>query len=67
MHPSPDDLDMLLVSPDDRTFHFWSDVGGGPILTNGVEPSDITVTVSDGGSEVLPNNGPLVNVFRQIP
>ncbi|HEY6804537.1 MAG TPA: hypothetical protein VI306_13250 [Pyrinomonadaceae bacterium] len=54
-HTSPDDLDMLLVSPNGRSFHFWSDVGG----TSPTEGT--TVTVSDTGNTVLPDDGPLVN------
>jgi len=55
IHDSPDDLDMLLVSPDNRAFHFWSDVGGTSVA-NG-----ITVNVADTGSSVLPDDGPLVS------
>ena len=56
IHNSPDDLDMLLVSPDNRTFHFWSDVGGSVSTNEG-----ITVTVADTGNLVLPDDGPLVS------
>ncbi|HSB28047.1 MAG TPA: hypothetical protein VLE19_09330 [Pyrinomonadaceae bacterium] len=56
-HSNPDDLDMLLVSPDDRAFHFWSDVGGGSLNP---QPSPVTITVADSGSQPLPDEGPLV-------
>lgn len=59
-HSSPDDLDMLLVAPNDRSFHFWSDVGG-TAPANGVLPQAITVTVSDDGATFLPDDGPLIN------
>jgi subtilisin-like proprotein convertase family protein len=54
-HSAPDDLDMLLVSPNGKAFHFWSDVGGdNPV-------SDITVTVSDDGATPLPDSAALVD------
>ena len=60
VHNSPDDLDMLLVAPNGRSFHFWSDVGGGSLSPPPIIPS-ISVTVSDFGSESLPENGPLMD------
>jgi len=54
-HTFPDDIDMLLVSPDGRAFHFWSDVGGA------IAASNVTVTVADAGGSSLPESGPLVN------
>jgi hypothetical protein len=54
-HDSPDDLDMLLVAPNGRTFHFWSDVGGTS------PTAETTVTIADTGNTVLPDDGPLVS------
>jgi hypothetical protein len=71
IHSSPDDLDMLLVSPDGRAFHFWSDVGGEGLLNGrlkggnpvptGISVEPITVTIADTGNLVLPDDGPLVS------
>ena len=58
-HTFPDDLDMLLVSPDGRTFHFWSDVGGVNAVSN------ITVTLADSGAATLTDSGTLTSgTFR---
>jgi len=59
-HNSPDDLDMLLVAPNGRSFHFWSDVGGGS-LSPPPEIPIVTVTVSDLGTDFLPDHAPLVD------
>jgi hypothetical protein len=61
-HTDPDDLDMVLVSPDGTAFVFWSDVGGVR-LTNNACPtapfacsiSNFTITVSDSGTTLLPD------------
>ncbi len=61
-HTDPDDLDMLLVAPDGRSFVFWSDIGGVR-GTNNVCPTapfacsinNFTITVSDSGSTLLPD------------
>jgi hypothetical protein len=64
-HTDPDDLDMVLVSPDGTSFVFWSDVGGVR-GTTGACPSapfacsinNFTITVADTGSTLLPDSNP---------
>lgn len=55
----PDDLDMMLESPDGRRFVFWSDIGGtrnATICSSGqCSISNFTITVSDSGSGPLPD------------
>ena len=41
---------MLLVLPDGRTFHLWSDVGGVNAVSN------ITLTLSDAAASTLPES-----------
>src|SRR5690349_597538 len=60
-HSAPDDLDMLLVAPNGKAFHFWSDVGGNNPV------SDITVTVSDDGATPLPDSAALVDQTTYKP
>jgi hypothetical protein len=64
-HTAPDNLDMVLVSPDGTAFVFWSDAGGVP-GTTGVCPTapfacsinNFTITVADSGSTLLPDSNP---------
>ncbi len=53
-HNQPDDLDMLLIAPNGRSFHFWSDVGGTNAATG------VTITISNSGATHLPDSDPLV-------
>jgi uncharacterized repeat protein (TIGR01451 family) len=61
-HTDPDDLDMVLVSPDGTAFVFWSDVGGVRQTNNACPTapfacsiSNFTITVSDSGTTLLPD------------
>ncbi len=55
----PDDLDMMLESPDGRRFVFWSDIGGtrNSTICSSAQCSitNFTITVSDAGSSPLPD------------
>ena len=54
-HSFPDDLNILLVAPDDKAVLLMSDVGGGLGLTN------LTLTFDDEASSALPDNhSPLI-------
>lgn len=53
-HPSPDDLDFLLVSPDGKKVIILADAGG----TSSTVPSPVTITLDDNGA-VIPDAGPL--------
>jgi hypothetical protein len=65
-HTAPDNLDMVLVSPDGTAFVFWSDVGGVPGTTGACEAANqtacsinnFTITVADTGSALLPDSNP---------
>ena len=73
-HPSPDDIDMLLVGPGGQKMVFWSDVGGvistcSPttdleqytLCNNTDQPGTTgpTITLDDSVAGLLPDNGPL--------
>jgi subtilisin-like proprotein convertase family protein len=58
-HTYPDDLDVLLVSPSDRSVLVMSDSGGGADIT------DVSLTLDDNAATALPDAGPLTTgVFR---
>ncbi len=58
-HSSPDDVDVMLVSPSGRAVVLMSDVGG----SNPV--SGLNITIDDTGSTSLPDSGTLTSgVFR---
>ncbi len=67
-HTAPDNLDMVLVSPDGTAFVFWSDVGGVPGTTGACDGvnrvttacsiNNFTITVADTGSTLLPDSNP---------
>jgi subtilisin-like proprotein convertase family protein len=52
-HSSPDDVDLLLVSPSGRSAVIMSDVGGGNPVSN------ITLTLDDNAASSLPDSGAL--------
>jgi len=54
-HAFPDDVDMLLVSPNGTNFVFFADVGGG------TPANTLDFTLEDAGTSLLPDNGPLVS------
>jgi subtilisin-like proprotein convertase family protein len=54
-HTNPDDLDILLSSPDGRRVLLLSDVGGGGDLTN------VNLTFDDAAATALDNNGQIVS------
>lgn len=56
-HSYPDDIDMLLVSPEGQKTILMSDAGGQPGNPAGV--SGITVTFDDAGAQI-PDEGPLL-------
>jgi hypothetical protein len=65
-HTDPDNLDMVLVSPDGTSFVFWSDVGGVrgttgacPTAPFACSVSDLTITVADTGAALLPDSNPI--------
>lgn len=53
-HTYPDDLDLLLVGPTGAKLVIQSDIGGGADVTA------LSYVISDGGSTLLPDGGPLV-------
>jgi subtilisin-like proprotein convertase family protein len=54
-HPNPDDLDVLLVSPQGIAVLLMSDAGGGANVTN------VSVTFSETSRFVIPDTGPMVS------
>ena len=50
-HPSPNNLDMLLVGPQGQNALIWSDV------SNGTPVDDVTVTLDQSAASALPNTG----------
>jgi hypothetical protein len=50
-HTFPDDLDFLLLGPDERGFEFWSDAGGSTDIVN----ADFGIT--DSAASLLPTSG----------
>lgn len=52
----PDDIDMLLVGPTGASLIFWSDVG-----STATTAINITVTLSDAGTNFLPDAGTLTS------
>ena len=52
-HTFPDDVDLLLVGPTGAKLVIQSDVGGDP------NPSSLSYVISDAGSALLPDAGPL--------
>src|SRR5262249_27679506 len=54
-HTWPDDLDVLLVSPQGRSVMLLSQAGGGNDVTN------LDLTFEDGAGSVLPDEAPLVS------
>ena len=58
-HASPDDVDIMLVSPSGRAVVLMSDVGGSNPVTN------LNISIDDSATTVLPDNGPLsAGTFR---
>ncbi|MDQ3800191.1 MAG: carboxypeptidase-like regulatory domain-containing protein [Acidobacteriota bacterium] len=58
-HTFPDDVDMMLVSPTGARLVLWSDACGSTAASN------ITVTLDDGASSILPDAGPCTSgTFR---
>ncbi len=53
-HPFPDDVDVLLVSPDNKAVMLMSDAGGG------IPASNLRLVFKTGNTPV-PDNGPLVS------
>jgi hypothetical protein len=56
-HNFPDHVDVLLVGPTGRTFVIMGDSGGGTAIP---ETAPVTLSLSDMGTALLPNAGPLV-------
>jgi hypothetical protein len=54
-HLAPDDVEMLLVSPNGAKFHFWSDVGGIFAVSN------LNITLDDAAVFQLPDSNPLLS------
>ncbi len=54
-HPFPDDLDVLLVTPDGRGAVLMSDAGGGSRIDN------VDLTFDDDASATLPDGGTIVS------
>jgi hypothetical protein len=54
-HPSPKDIDALLVSPDDQTTLFMAHAGAQNAITN------TTLTFDDAASTSLPQNGQIIS------
>jgi subtilisin-like proprotein convertase family protein len=58
-HAAPDDVDLLLVSPNGRKVTIMSDVGGTTAVSN------LLLTIDDNAASSFPDNGPLVSgAFR---
>jgi len=58
-HVFPDDVDVLLVSPDGRAVMLMSDAGGSNPASN------LRLTFSDAAQDFLPDQGPLVtDIYR---
>jgi hypothetical protein len=55
-HVFPDNIDVLLVSPNGQKYVLMGDAGGAISIP---ENAPITLTFQDFGPTVLPNNGPL--------
>jgi hypothetical protein len=57
-HPLPDNIDILLVSPNGTKYVLMADVGGTiPASPN----APVTLTFVDSAATTLPDNGPLTN------
>lgn len=54
-HSSPDDVDILLVSPSGRAVVLMSDVGGGNAVSN------LNLSIDDTATTLLPDSGPLIS------
>jgi subtilisin-like proprotein convertase family protein len=58
-HASPDDVDIMLVSPSGRAVVLMSDVGGSNAVTN------LNISIDDTGTSDLPDSGALTSgTFR---
>lgn len=58
-HPTPDDLDLLLVGPQGQNAIIMSDVGGDRLVDG------LTITLDDASGYSLPDNGPIdMAVYR---
>jgi hypothetical protein len=58
-HPSPDDLDVLLVSPEGRKVVLMSDAGGA-----GSGPGPVTITFDQDAPGVIPDSSLAEGVYR---
>jgi subtilisin-like proprotein convertase family protein len=58
-HPAPDDLDLLLVSPEGRKVVLMSDAGGA-----GAGPSPVTITFDQDAPGVIPDSTLPEGVYR---
>jgi len=54
-HAFPDDLDLMLIGPDNRNLVFMSDAGGSFIVTG------VNLTFSDGAAQALPDSGQIAS------
>jgi subtilisin-like proprotein convertase family protein len=54
-HAAPDDIDLLLVSPSNRSVVLMSDVGGNNPVSN------INLTIEDNAAAFLPDNAPVTS------
>ena len=54
-HAFPDDLDLMLIGPDNRNLVFMSDAGGSFDIFN------LTLTFSDGAAQALPDNSQIAS------
>ncbi len=59
-HSFPDDVDMLLVSPDGRKMLIWSDAGSDAD-GNPISPPGVTITLDDTAANSLPDTATLTS------